>query len=79
MAALGWLLNLGFAGGGAAVIVPGAEFAVGRERSRYDRGANRSHYARGQDRSQFAMPDDRPFFATGRDRPHYERWEEHEG
>jgi hypothetical protein len=78
MAALGWLLNLGFAGGGAAVIVPGAEYVVGRERSHYDRGANRTHYARGHGRAHLIATDDRAFFAVGMDRPHVERLEEHE-
>ena len=56
MACLGWLLNLGFAGGAAPAeppTVPGAEFTVPE---------NRAHFIIPENRPEFTLPTNRAHF-----------------
>ncbi|KKN49384.1 hypothetical protein LCGC14_0643600 [marine sediment metagenome] len=62
MAALGWLLNLGFAGGTAVAITvpdaPGFEWTMPENRMHYEPPINRMHYAMPENRIHFTMPEE---------------------
>lgn len=62
MGALGWLLNLDFAGGGEeAVVVPdseGLQYTAAKNRMHYVADENRTHYTADVDRMHYTVRDE---------------------
>ena len=58
MAALGWLLNLGFAGSGSTIVAPtqpGLEYTLPDSRVHYGLPTDRLHYTMPEDRIHYTL------------------------